>query len=53
MSLLDEQYEPFNIVDKTTALDGYGAVETIWKMGAEIIAIVQEQSSTEAQIAMA
>lgn len=53
MSLLDEQYEACNIIDKTTTSDTYGAVVTVWKMGAEVQAVITEQSSTEAQIAMA
>lgn len=53
MSLLNDYYEPFNIIDKATDNDTYGALITVWRMGAEFIGIAEPQSSTEAQIAMA
>lgn len=36
MSLLDNAFESFTIMDKTTSADGYGGVVVSWKDGAQI-----------------
>ena len=51
MSLIDKAMEKCNIMDKTTGLDEYGSVKTIWKPGAEIMAAFSFDSSTEARVA--
>lgn len=51
MSLVDNAMEKTIIVDKTTTLDEYGSVKTVWKEGAEIMAAFSFNSSTEARIA--
>lgn len=51
MGLVDNAMEKCNIMDKTTTLDGYGSVKTVWKEGAEIMAAFSFNSSTEARIA--
>ena len=51
MSLIDEAMEKANIMDKTTALDNYGSVKTVWKVGAEIMAAFSFNSSTAARVA--
>lgn len=53
MSLLDELYEDFVIIDKTTAPDSYGGVITTWVEGATVKAIASLNTSTGAQIAQA
>lgn len=53
MSLLEEAYEPFIIMDKTTKPDGYGGVETVWTEGAEVQAAATQTNSIESQIAQA
>lgn len=51
MSLLDEAYEDFTIMDKTTGPDGYGGVKTKWVDGATVQAAVRQNNSIAAQIA--
>ena len=51
MSLIDDAMEKANIMDKTTALDDYGSVKTVWKTGAEIMAAFSFNSSTAARVA--
>lgn len=51
MGLVDNAMEKTYIMDKTTTLDGYGSVKTVWKEGAEIMAAYSFNSSTEARIA--
>lgn len=51
MGLVDKAMEKTYIMDKTTTLDSYGSVKTVWKEGAEIMAAYSFNSSTEARIA--
>lgn len=51
MGLVDKAMEKTYIMDKTTTLDDYGSVKTVWKEGAEIMAAFSFNSSTEARIA--
>lgn len=51
MSLLSESMELCQIMDKTTAKDGYGGVKTTWVPGAEIVASVVLDTSMQARIA--
>ena len=51
MSLLTQSFEPFVIMDKTTAPDGYGGIITQWTEGAQIEASANLDDSTEARIA--
>lgn len=53
MSLLDEAYEPFIIMNKISQNDGYGGVTTVWEEGATIQGALVLESSTTAQIAQA
>lgn len=52
MSLLDDAFEPFAIMDKTTQDDGYGGVVTTWAEGAEISAAAVLDDSIQAMVAM-
>ena len=49
--LLNQQFEPCVIMDKTTYRDGYGSVKTKWTEGAEIEAFIRFDDGTMAQIA--
>lgn len=51
MSLLSEAMEPFVMLDKTTAADGYGGFTAIWAEGAEFRAAVTYDTSIEARVA--
>ena len=51
MSLLDEAMEASYIMDKTTAPDGRGGVETVYVKGASIDVAYSFDSSTQARIA--
>lgn len=51
MSLVENAMEKTYIMDKTTTLDEYGGVKTVWKTGAEIEVAYAFDSSTEARIA--
>ena len=51
MGLVDNAMEKTYIMDKTTTLDGYGSVKTVWEQGAEIMAAYSFNSSTQARIA--
>lgn len=53
MSLIDEYMENFVIIDKGTAEDGYGGVETRYTDGATIQAALSFDNSGEAKIAQA
>lgn len=53
MSLLDEAYEDFTIMDKTTKSDGYGGVATVWAEGATVKVILKQNTSSIAQVAQA
>ena len=50
MSLLTEAFEPFVMLDKTTAKDTYGGIAPTWTQGAEFEAAVFLDSSIEARI---
>lgn len=50
MSLLDDAYEPFVMMDKTSSRDEYGSIIRTWKEGAEITAAATFDTSTEARI---
>lgn len=51
MSLVENAMEKSYIMDKTTTLDDYGSVKTVWKEGAEIMAAYSFNTSIEARIA--
>lgn len=51
MGLVDKAMEKTYIMDKTTTLDDYGSVKTVWVEGAEIMAAYSFNSSTQARIA--
>ena len=53
MSLLDEAFEKFTILNKTTTADGYGGTTVEWKDGAEIDGAMVFNNSIQAQIAQA
>lgn len=47
MSLLEDSYETFRYIDKTTVPDGYGSVTPVWKEGAEFEATASDMNPTE------
>ncbi|MCM1328839.1 MAG: hypothetical protein NC253_05295 [Ruminococcus sp.] len=51
MSLLDETMEKCVMLDKTTVPDGYGSTTSVYVEGAEFMAAVVFDSSTQAKIA--
>lgn len=51
MSLLSEAMEDCSFLDKTTQKDGYGAVDTVWREGAEFKAAFTLDSSIQARVA--
>lgn len=51
MSLLSEAMEDCSFLDKTTQKDGYGAVNTVWREGAEFKAAFTLDSSIQARVA--
>lgn len=51
MSLLDETMEDCVMLDKTTAPDGYGGINTVYKEGADFKANVFFDGSMQAKIA--
>lgn len=53
MSLLDEAFESFVIVNKSQVSDGYGGVITIWTDGAEIQGAMVLDNSTQMKVAQA
>lgn len=53
MSLLDEAYEEYVMLDKVTTSDGYGGYTTTWKEGASIMGAMVFNSSIEARKAEA
>lgn len=53
MSLLDEAYEDFTIVNKMVMPDGYGGTTTVWKDGATIQGAIVFDSSTQMKVAQA
>ena len=50
MSLIERAMETSHIMDKTTELDEYGSVRTVYVEGAEIKVAYSFNSSTEARI---
>ena len=53
MSLLDNAYEPFTIINKVVVDDGLGGTETRWVDGAKIDGAIVYDSSTQMKIAHA
>lgn len=53
MNLLDEAFESFIIVDRSTVDDGYGGVIVTWTDGAEIKGALVYDSSSEMKVAQA
>lgn len=53
MSLLDEAFEEFIILNKITANDGYGGQTTTWSDGAKIQGAMIFDSSMEARVGQA
>ena len=51
MSLLDDAFEEFEILDKTTSEDGYGGILTTYVAGAKFQAVAVFNNSTEARVA--
>lgn len=51
MSLLDDAFETFEIIDKTTTEDGYGGIITSYVAGAKFQAVAVFNNSTEARVA--
>lgn len=53
MSLLDDAFENFIVLDKVTSSDGYGGINTTWTNGATIQGAIVYDNSTEMKIAEA
>lgn len=53
MSLLEEAYEAFTVINKQIVDDGYGGTTIEWVDGASIQAAIVLDSSTQAKIAQA
>ena len=53
MSLLDDTFEDFRVIDKTKAPDGYGGTIDTWNEGITIKAVAVLDSSEEMKVAMA
>lgn len=53
MSLLENAYEDFVIVNKSVVDDGYGGTTTVWADGAAIKGAIVYNSSTQMKIAQA
>lgn len=53
MSLLDEAFEKFTILDKRTVPDGYGGVITTYVDGATIYGAIVYDGSNQAKVAQA
>ena len=53
MSLLDEAYEKYTMLNKVTASDGYGGYSTTWTDGAEIMGAIVFDSSMQSREAQA
>lgn len=51
MSLLDEYFEPFAMIDRTTVEDGYGGYISTYTEGAKFQAAATFNNSTDARIA--
>lgn len=53
MSLLENAYEDFTVVNKTVTDDGYGGVTTVWTDGATIKGAIVYNNSAQMKIAQA
>lgn len=53
MSLLDNAFENFTIINKTIIDDGYGGTRPVWTDGAKIKGAIVFDGSTEMKIAQA
>ena len=53
MSLLDDAFENFVILNKVTSSDGYGGIDTTWTEGAVIQGAIVYDGSTQMKIAQA
>ena len=51
MSLLTDEYEPFNFINKTRVLDGYGGYISQWTKGPEFMATANFPQSSMGVIA--
>ena len=51
MSLLDQAFEEYTMIDKITTEDGYGGTKTTWKDGATIQGAMVFDSSLQARVA--
>ena len=51
MSLLDDAFEPFVMLDRVTTEDGYGGIITSWTEGATFQAAATFANSTQARVA--
>jgi hypothetical protein len=53
MSLLDNAYEDFTIINKSIVDDGYGGTTTVWTDGATIKGVMVFDNSTQMKVAQA
>lgn len=53
MSLLEEAYEDFTVINKSVVDDGYGGTEIVWSDGASIKGAIVLDSSTQMKVAQA
>lgn len=53
MSLLENAYEDFTVVNKTVTDDGYGGITTVWTDGATVKGIMRYDNSTQMKVAQA
>lgn len=53
MSLLEDAYEDFTVMNKSVIDDGYGGTTTVWSDGATIQGAIVFDSSTQMKVAQA
>lgn len=53
MSLLENAYEDFSVLNKVVVADGYGGTTTIWTDGATISGAMVYDNSTQMKVAQA